>query len=766
MLCAALGGAAAFAGGCQPGDMAMDPDNMPPDPPKGNASFLVQESVEQLQVTHAKSGLALAVFDKDGKKIQSGVADKQGSLVFRLVPPGSGYTVRTTAVQPEEYTRPLTVMSVPGSKPSPDFYKKQKLVAGSGYIKMRDGTQLAIYVTLPGPIDKGPYPTLVNYSGYSPAKPGKPMDGLEGLCRDFPILCDAPDDPSALIAGLMGFATVGVNMRGTGCSGGAYDFFDTLQQLDSYDIIEAVAAQDWVMHHKVGMSGISYPGYSQLFAAAQQPPSLAAITPLSVLGNTFQTLAPGGILNTGFAVTWAQRVLDKADPYGQGWEKDRVAAGDKLCEENQLLHSQKVDIIKLIGENPYYRADLGDPINPDTFVDKIKVPTFVAGAWQDEQTGPYFTSLFTRLTGAPVKRFTAYNGVHPDAFAPQVLAEWKNFLDLYLAKRVPFLEPKLRALAPLLFKNVFGASIPIPDGRFDMITDYQTALAKYEAEPELRIIFESGASTKADTGAPAGTFEQTFAKWPPPATTPLRLYFGVKGTDGTLSPTAPTEMNSASAWKHDPDQGQRTNLAPGGDIWALLPKYDYKPLREGYALAFLSEPLVEDTVMIGTASADLYIRSTANDADLQVSLTEVRADGQEVYVQSGWLRASQRKLAKTASELLPEHTHLREDVQPLATDAWTPVRVVVPGFGHPFRKGSRVRISVDTPGATRAAWKFQTLTLPAGTTHKLAHAMMQPSSIVLPVVKGVAIPTPAPACPSLRGQPCRAYKALVNSPGT
>ena len=44
----------------------------------------------------------------------------------------------------------------------------------------------------------------------------------------------------------MGYATVGVNMRGTGCSGGAYDYFETLQVLDGYDLIETIAAQPWV----------------------------------------------------------------------------------------------------------------------------------------------------------------------------------------------------------------------------------------------------------------------------------------------------------------------------------------------------------------------------------------------------------------------------------------------------------------------------------------------------------------------------------------
>ena len=65
-------------------------------------------------------------------------------------------------------------------------------------------------------------------------------------------------------------------MRGTGCSGGAYDFFEPLQSLDGYDVIETISRQPWVLHNKVGMMGISYGGISQLFTAQLNPPSLAA----------------------------------------------------------------------------------------------------------------------------------------------------------------------------------------------------------------------------------------------------------------------------------------------------------------------------------------------------------------------------------------------------------------------------------------------------------------------------------------------------------
>ena len=128
-----------------------------------------------------------------------------------------------------------------------------------------------------------------------------------------------PESGIATIANLLGFAVVDVNMRGTGCSGGSFDYFESLQSLDGYDVIETVARQPWVLGHRVGMMGISYGGISQLFVAATDPPHLAAIAPLSVIDNSATTLYPGGILNTGFAVAWArERAHDALAGFADG----------------------------------------------------------------------------------------------------------------------------------------------------------------------------------------------------------------------------------------------------------------------------------------------------------------------------------------------------------------------------------------------------------------------------------------------------------------
>ena len=60
-------------------------------------------------------------------------------------------------------------------------------------------------------------------------------------------------------------------MRGTGCSGGAFDLFGYPSDYDAYDAVEIVAHQDWVANHKVGMVGISYSGLSAVPFGRHRP---------------------------------------------------------------------------------------------------------------------------------------------------------------------------------------------------------------------------------------------------------------------------------------------------------------------------------------------------------------------------------------------------------------------------------------------------------------------------------------------------------------
>lgn len=320
---------------------------------------------------------------------------------------------------------------------------------------------------------------------------------------------------------------------------------------------------------------------------------------------------------------------------------------------------------------------------------------------------------------------------------------------------------KVRNVSPLLYSSFFDAPLVLPAARFANYASYEEALAAWKAEPPLHVLFESGAGDPAELGAPEETFEHGFAQWPPLETDPLELNFQ---PGGRLAEAAPTLTSSASGFTLDPVAGSEGVLAPGGNVWARIPHYAWQQPISGGAVVFESEPLSSDLMMMGTASFDLFLNSPVDDADLQVTLSEVRPDGQEMYVQSGWLRASHRQPGPAATRLWPAQT-LQEDAwSPLPVNQWIPVRVGTAGFAHAMRTGSRIRVSVDTPGDVRADWRFALKTFPEVVTYGIAHEVGHASRVVLPRLAGVSVPTATPPCPSLRGQPCRAWLPSTNVP--
>ncbi len=166
--------------------------------------------------------------------------------------------------------------------------------------------------------------------------------------------------------------------------------------------------------------------------------------------------------------------------------------------------------------------------------------------------------------------------------------------------------------------------------------------------------------------------------------------------------------------------------------------------------------------MVGAGSVQMWIAASTPDVDLQVTVSEVRPDGRETYVQSGWLRASERKLAPGSTLLDPILTLRRADASPLRPGVFTEVVVPLYYEGHVYRAGSRIRITISAPGADEPTWAFADLVPGHRANVRVAHSEAMDSRLVLPVLRGVSVPTGLPPCPGLRGEPCRRYAPLAN----
>ena len=694
------------------------------------------------------------------------VAGMGHALVIREVPPGSGYEVHFGA----EVSPPVTVLDdTPDpakSAPADTSFYTTPLPGCSAtpaantqcytYIPTRDGTTLSANITFPTTaMPVGGWPVLVDYSGYDPSTPGS----TPSEAAMFPY---------------QGYVVVGLNMRGTTCSGGAFDYFEANQSLDGYDAIEVLAHQPWVAHDtgakaKIGMVGISYMGISQLFVAQTQPPDLQAITPLSVIADTYRsTLRPGGIFNNGFALSWATERVDSARPAAHQWVKDRITGGDTTCQANQRLRLQSVDLINKNDTNPFYLDLGGDEISPRTFVHNINVPTFLGGAWQDEQTGGQFSSMYQNFDPAlrAAGKVKAYltNGVHTESLANQDLTELMSFVDFYVGKHTPTLNSLLAIGVPPQLHSIFGGTTlalapnqwtgpkwiggvegtcselnrPMANPPTPAATPecrYGDAVLTYQAQKPVRVVWENGAGTGATTfptgqtivpGTPVGTATTTHTTWPPSEATAARYYLQPDGRLSTTPPTvADSEARGSSSYVYDPSS-KRTSTFDGstGAIWTAEAQtktctgptdagcIHWNPLTEGNSLSFVTDPFPTTTAMAGQGSVDLWLRSNQADTDLEVTITEVRPGGKERYIQSGWLRASHRALDPAKSTVFaPFQTQLEADAQPLPAGQFVPIRVGLFPFAHVFRAGSSLRLNIEAPGGNQPFWTFDDCTV-------------------------------------------------------
>ncbi|HWC14058.1 MAG TPA: CocE/NonD family hydrolase [Actinomycetota bacterium] len=577
-----------------------------------------------------------------------------------------------------------------------------------------------------GKVDfKGPYPMVVDYSGYMPA-----ITFYDGVHRQF--LRE-------------GYAVAGVNIRGTGCSGGKFDYFEPRQSKDGAEAIDFLGEQPYSTG-KVGMVGKSYPGITQLFVGAQRPEHLAAIVPGHVFGDLYRDVPyPGGIQNSTFAAGWsAGRLVEMY--VGPQYA---VQNGDEQCAANQAQHVANPPF------NPFVRAlhnhhdgPLFYERSPWYFADQITAPTFLVESWQDEQVGSRATELTERFSDDLTWRMLATNGDHGEYYGSDVLPEIKDFLSYYVKEEVPVSD-----------RGSYGQDIDV-------------ARVLYENEPNVQLNWETGAN-----GDRVPAWKTHHEDWPAPETEVWRL--NLTG-DGELTEKTHQEAGGPARvdYLYKPVTG--TQARGGYKLSGQIPDRVHEPVKASwketpepgtYAM-FQTRRLTDDKVLAGPASLDMWISSTTPDTDFQVTMSEVRPDGQEVFVQQGWLRASHRRLIENtralptdtrgrqswSSELRPFQSHLAEDSDPLVVGQPTPVRIEIFPFGHAFRKDSAIRIYVEAPHTKPDLWGFALLPAPAVNT--IYTSEQYPSSIALPLLAGHEAQAPLPRCDAsergvVRNQPCR-----------
>ena len=264
-------------------------------------------------------------------------------------------------------------------------------------ITMSDGVKLRADLKRPtGPDGKAietPVPVVVTITAYNKSVIGNGFGStLAGA------------DPDYLVK--RGYAQLTVDARGTGSSEGVWHAFDAREDKDAAEVMTWAHEQPW-SNGNTAMTGASYMGISQLFAAAGKPPGLKAIFPQVPGADVYRDVAvTGGAIDSGFMPLWLGLVT------ATGLVPPAVGAGDPESGMEVLAARMRtageftapVLLGAITGQDPAYDGPFYAERSPINVIDQVDVPTFLVGGEHDLfQRGTPLLYENLRRRGVPTK---------------------------------------------------------------------------------------------------------------------------------------------------------------------------------------------------------------------------------------------------------------------------------------------------------------------------------------------------------------------------
>jgi putative CocE/NonD family hydrolase len=415
---------------------------------------------------------------------------------------------------------------------------------------------------------------------------------------------------------------------------------------------------------------------------------------------------PGGIANLAFGAFWP--MVDQPNASFQSGVRQAVTTADTRCAQAQAEHAAALLFthnLSLQGLLHQWAGAWWQAREPGARTDRINIPTFGCLTWQDDETGSRGSEYLRDLDLAKTW-VVASNGYHAqcELNAPRIADQLVDFFNRFVKGE----------------HNGYERRTP------HVQIWHDTAVKGGHNEPSWISDYSSYASIPVR---------------------PVKLYLQ---PEGALSLKAPNANDAQDTYLYPgPSLGNEDGVVAGqqNTLWKV-------PEPPGASLAYTTPRLTKDTEFLGSGSANLWVSSTAPDTDLQITLTEVRPDGQEVYVARGWLRATHRALsAKRSTRLAPFHTDQQTDAKPLSPGQPTYMRVQMWPFNYVFRKGSHLRLWIDAPTGFTGLWLLNFIDSPA--VNSIYTDARHPSALVLGQLVGGRAHRPRPACDTMLNQPCR-----------
>lgn len=582
-------------------------------------------------------------------------------------------------------------------------------VAETAMIPMRDGVKLYTLILRPRN-QTGPLPILFSRTPYGTGDQGPPV-----LPRSWAAL--ARD----------GYIFVQQDMRGRFKSeGGPFTLSTEIktgkdavdESTDAWDSIDWLVKNVKPNNGKVGMWGVSYPGFAAAVALARPHPALKAVSPQAAWIDYWMNddLHRYGAMRLTYASDWvnslqADKTNDGIDLYDRYDTYEWFLKAGSPADIEAKYFKGRIPRYREMIEHPDYDAHWKKQRWSDRLA-RTTVPTLnVAGYWDQEDPWGSWQIFYKQKQDDP-------KGLALMVAGPWAHGTWHT--------------PN----------NALGR---IPFG-VDSGTQFQEQV---EAPFFAWWLHGTGAQPRfALKSFQSGSWQwKTYDQWPLPGAKPTNLYLRA---DGSVSFDAPAPGEGCRDYISDPANPvpfrprpmSATYATPDWRWWETEDQrfVEYRP----DVLSYVSAPLTDDLTVTGNIAAKLMASTSGTDSDFVVKLIDVFPEDYEA-APTGPVGAYAKGLNGYELPIAMEIRRGRYLQSNEVPHALVPNQVVawdVPlrDHDHVFKKGHRIMVQVQSswfPVIDRNPQTFVPNIYKArpGDYVKATQKVCAGSAVVLPVVK-------------------------------
>lgn len=620
---------------------------------------------------------------------------------------------------------PLSVLAQERKPEAAPFDVKAHYTHYEYYIPMRDGVRLFTSVYEPKDTSH-PYPFLMTRTPYTVSPYGEDHDRRQlGPSEAFDRA---------------GYIFVFQDVRGRYLSGG--NFIDMPPQFDqpssSHEVDESTDmydAVDWLLKNipnnngRVGIWGISYPGFYTSASIINSHPAIKAASPEAPMTNLFMgddSYHGGAFMldaNFSFYAFFRPRPNNTPAPPEGNFTPFNYGTTDAY---DFYLQNYPLSNLENLIKNPLF----DDNVNHDTYdsfwqprdlsqhMKNVKCATLEVGGWFDAED----------LSG-PVRTFHAIDKYNSGNFnglviGPWVHGGWARYEGNHLGR--------------VQFDSNTGDFY-----REHIIFPFFEQYLKGNGDAHLpkAYVFETGSNVW-----------RQYASWPPKNVESKTLYLHAHGKLSFEPPAAGEQ--AYDEYTSDPKHPVPFVAYAAEDVPQEYMLSDQRfAAKRPDVVTYMTDPLKEDVTIAGPVSPHLHVSSSGTDSDFDVKLIDVypadypdqetsEARGQRTDVNMPTEKMGGYQMLVRGEPMRAKFRNSWEKPEPLVSGQVTPVNFDMQDINHTFRRGHRIMIQIQSSWFPLTDLNPQTfMTIPKAklsdfhaATERIYHSAQAPTGIVVGVL--------------------------------